>query len=238
PDEKKTESTDTVNDTTSKMSVPSEPAAKTQNMDAISVAPNLYKMANDSMGIRILNIVYKPGDSSGMHSHPDGVLYVIDGGKSQFTLADGTKQVYDLKAGTAMVSPAGTHSVKNIGTTTTNAVLFEVNRPDKSAAPPDPAMDATKVAPNLYKLIKDTMNIRILMATYKPGTSSAMHAHPDNAIYVVETGKGEFTMKDGTKRTNELTKGLTAIRPAEMHSVKNVGSTTMKVLLVEVNRPQ
>src|SRR5205085_10978533 len=128
------------------------------------------------------------------------------------------------------------HSVKNNGTTTTKANLVEVNRPDKAGAAQDPAMDATKVAPNLYKLVKDTMNIRVLMATYKPGASSAMHAHPDNAIYIIEGGNSEFTV-DGKKQQMEMQKGMIAVMPAGKHAVKNVGKTETKVLIVEVNRP-
>ncbi len=234
--DKKTESSSTVSDSTVSTITSVDSTPKVQNMDAVSVAPSLYKVEKDTMSIRVLDVLYKPGDSSAMHSHPDNVLYVINGGKSEFTLKDGTKQVHELKSGAIMILPGGTHSVKNIGTTTTKAILVEVNRPDK-AGTQDPALDAVKVAPTLYKMIQDTMNIRVLMATYKPGASSAMHAHPDNAIYVVEGGKAEFTEKDGTKHQNEMAKGMIAVLPGGTHSVKNIGNTTTKVLLVEVNRP-
>lgn len=211
--------------------------SKNQNMDAVAVAPDQYKVAKDTMGIRVLELTYKPGDSSAMHSHPDNVLYVVQGGKSEFTMLDGSKQVYELPGGVAMILPGGVHSVKNIGTTTTKSILVEVNRPNKPGAAQDPAMDATKVAPNHYKLVKDTMNIRVLMATYKPGTSSTLHAHPDNAIYIIEGGNSEFTMKDGSKQQMEMSKGMIAVMPAGQHAVKNIGKTETKVLIVEVNRP-
>ncbi|MEO5781953.1 MAG: cupin domain-containing protein [Ginsengibacter sp.] len=228
-------STDSTTDSTKSTIVDS--SAKTQTMDAVSVAPNRYQVVKDSMGIRILKIIYKPGDSSAMHSHPDNVLYVIDGGKSQFTMQDGSKQVYELKAGTTMILPAATHSVKNVGTATTNAILVEVHRPNTPVIP-DPTLDAIKVAPQLYKLVKDTMNIRVLMANYKPGASSAMHAHPDNAIYIIEGGSAEFTDKDGKKQTLEMGKGTGLVMPAQQHGVKNTGKGNLKVLIVEVNRPE
>lgn len=232
----KTTSTDSTTDTSVNKTTPMESSANDQTMDALKVAPGLYQVVKDSMGIRILKISYKPGDSSAMHSHPDNVLYVIDGGKSEFTLKDGSKQVHELKGGAIMILPAGTHSVKNIGTTTTNAILVEVNRPN-TAGTTDAAMDAAKVARNLYKMIKDTMNIRVLIASYKPGASSAMHAHPDNAIYIIEGGNGEFTGKDGKKQTLEMSKGMAMVMPAQVHSVKNTGKGNLKVLIVEVNRP-
>ncbi|MDQ6757140.1 MAG: cupin domain-containing protein [Bacteroidota bacterium] len=210
--------------------------AKNKNMDAVSVAPNLYQVVKDTIGIRIVKVTYKPGDSSAMHSHPDNVLYVVDGAKMEFTLPDGSKQVHDLTPGMTMIQPGSSHSVKNIGTTTANAYLFEVNRPN-TAGTTDAAMDATKVAPELYKLVKDTMNIRVLMASYPPGASSKLHAHPDNAIYIVEGGNSEFTDKDGKKQAMEMQKGMAAVMAAGVHGVKNTGKVPSKVLIVEVNRP-
>lgn len=233
-----TKSSDTKMDSSANKMSANDTAAKNTGMDAVTVAPGLYKVAKDTMGIRVLEVNYKPGDSSAMHSHPDNVLYVIEGGKSEFTAQDGSKQVHELKAGTVMILPGGTHSVKNIGTTTTKAILFEVNRPNKAGAAPDASMDPLKVAPELYKLVKDTMNIRVLMGTYKPGAQSAMHAHPDNAIYIVEGGTSEMTMKDNTKQQMQLAIGMIAVSPAGSHAVKNVGKAETKVLIVEVNRPQ
>ncbi|MDB5198624.1 MAG: hypothetical protein JWO92_587 [Chitinophagaceae bacterium] len=226
--------TDSTTDSTKTTAVDS--TANNQSMDAVTVAPNLYSVVKDTMGIRILKITYKPGDSSAMHSHPDNVLYVVDGATMEFTAPDGSKQVHELKPGMTMIQPGSSHSVKNIGNTTANAYLFEINRPN-TAGTTDAAMDATKVAPALYKMIKDTMNIRVLTATYKPGASSALHAHPDNAIYIIEGGNSEFTDKDGKKQSMEMAKGMAAVMPAGVHGVKNVGTATTKVLIVEVNRP-
>lgn len=240
----KTETTGAASDTTSmSKTTPADTTATTaptsanKSIDAVTVAPNLYKVLKDSMGIRILDVVYKPGDSSAMHSHPDNALYVLDGGKFEFTMKDGSKQVYDLKSGSALILPAGDHAVKNIGKTTGKVVLVEVSRPNK-AGTLDPKMDPVKVAPTLYKTLKDTMNIRVLMATYKPGASSALHHHPDNAVYVISDSKAEFTGKDGAKQQMVMPKAMAIVMPAGDHAVKNVGKSDIKVLLVEVNRPQ
>lgn len=221
----------TMADTTSKVT------SQTTDMDAVKVAPALYKVAKDSMGIRVLNIEYKPGDSSAMHSHPDNVLYVIDGGKTEFTEKDGSKNVIDVKAGMSAIGGAETHAVKNVGKTTVRGILVEVNRPNTPATR-DETLDATKVASKFYKLVKDSLNLRIIMVDYKPGDVSALHSHPDLAMYVISPSKVEFTRKDGSKQVMTLDKGMVAIVPADTHSVKNVGNTHAKVLLVEVNRPE
>src|SRR5688572_6985012 len=195
------------------------------DMDAVRVAPGLYTVVKDSMGIRVLNVLYKPGDSSAMHSHPDNALYVIDRGKAEFTAQDGSKQVVDFKSGTTMIRGPESHSVKNIGTTPLKAVLVEVNRPNQAGSY-DTALDATKVASKFYKSAKDSLNMRIVMVEYKPGTESALHSHPDLAMYTITPAKAEFTEKDGTKRVMTLDKGMAVVVPAGTHSVKNVGNTT------------
>jgi quercetin dioxygenase-like cupin family protein len=231
-----TKTTDTATDSTTNKMAATDSASNKQSMDAVTVAPGRYNAIADSAGIRVLEVSYKPGDSSAMHSHPDNVLYVVEPGKTEFTMQDGSKHVYELKAGDAMVLPAETHSVKNIGSTTTHSVLVEVNRPNNAAPAIAADMDPMKVSADMHKLIKDTLNIRAMIFTAKPGQSTAKHSHPDHAIYVIQGGKGEFTAQDGTKQVKELQKGMALINPATTHSFKNVGTSTIKVLVVEVKR--
>jgi len=234
--DKKEETTTTTDSTSITKTDTVQQVAQDVTVDALKAAPDLYKLIKDTMGIRVLEATYKPGDSSAMHSHPDYALYVIDGGTAEFTGKDGKKMANEMKSGAENIRPGEVHSVKNTGKTTIKVLLVEVNRPAGTGSM-DPAMDATKVAPDLYKLKKDTLGIRIVEATYKPGQSSALHSHPDNAIYAINGGTAEFTEKDGTKHTNELKTGMSMITPGGTHSVKNTGKTTLKVLLVEVNRP-
>jgi quercetin dioxygenase-like cupin family protein len=211
-------------------------AAAETTPDAVKAAPNFYKTLQDTLGIRIVEADYKPGDSSVLHSHSDYALYVIQGGKTEFIGKDGSKMDAEMKSADENIRAAEVHSVKNTGKTEVKVLLIEVNRPMGTTSF-DASMDASKVAGNLYKVTKDTMGIRILHATYKPGESSAMHSHPDLALYVIAGGTVEFTGKDGKKMKSELKTGESAVVPAETHSVKNIGKTTAKVLLVEVNRP-
>ena len=234
--EKKEEPAATTDSTSKATADTVQPAAKDAAMDAVTVAPGLYKVLNDTLGIRILEANYKPGDSSAMHSHPDYALYVIAGGTAAFYGKEGTRTVSEMKTGMVNIRPEEVHSVKNTGKTTVRVLLVEVNRP-RGTISQDASMDPTKVAAGLYKSMRDSLGIRIVEATYKPGQSSAMHVHPDAAVYAISGGTAEFTEKDGTKHTNELKTGMTRFTPGGTHSVKNTGKTTMKILLVEVSRP-
>jgi len=236
-EEKKTESETTDTTTATSSATAPETTSQSQDMDATKVAPGLYTLVKDTLGIRILEVNYKPGDSSAMHSHPDNALYVIDGGKGEFTEKDGSKQVVEFKSGMTSIGGPESHSVKNVGKTTLKAILVEVNRPS-GAGSFDAALDATKVASKFYKVAKDSLNIRIVTVDYKPGDVSAMHSHPDLVMYAMAPAKAEFTGKDGSKREMTFEKGMTVFVPADTHSVKNIGTTHAKVVLFEVNRPQ
>ena len=229
---KKEEATTTTDTTSTVQTQPAQPVA----VDAVMAAPGLYKVLKDSMGIRIVEATYKPGDSSAWHSHPDYAIYTAQGGTATFYDKNGAKMEAEMKTGSIRIKPAEFHSVKNTGKTILKVILVEVNRPIGTMTR-DAATDATVVAGNLYKAAADSMGIRVVEITYKPGQSSPMHSHPDNALYVIDASKTEFTDKDGKKSVYDITKGMTMIGPAETHSVKNIGNNTMRAILVEVNRP-
>lgn len=219
-DDKKTETTAT--------------PARDPAMDAAKIAPGVYHVLADTMNIRLLEIIVKPGESVALHSHPDYSLYVIDGGKAEFVAKDGTKHTEELPAGMAAVIPAETHSATNTGNTTIRIIATEVYR--MTAASRDPATDPVKVAPGVYKVLADTMNIRLIEITVKPGESVSLHSHPDYSEYVIEGGKVELTAKDGTKQTVELKSGVGIITPAETHTGKNAGTTPIRIIATEVFR--
>ncbi len=95
----------------------------------------------------------------------------------------------------------------------------------------------TAISPELYKQLADTLNIRMLEGVYKPGDSSILHAHPDFALYVLEGSTVELTGQDSSKQEIEFKKGMAVILPSTTHSAKNTGKTTLRLIVVEVDRP-
>lgn len=207
----------------------------TAGKDAVTVAPGLYKVLADTLGMRMVEVNYSAGDSSAMHWHPDYAIYAAEGGKVTFYAMDGSSNEVTLPTGATQIKPAEWHAAKNTGANPIKVILVEVNR-SGAIGTNDPATDATKVSPELYNLKNDTMSIRVIEINYKPGASSKLHWHPDAALYIVDPGKAEFTEKDGSKRVVDMQKGMAMIVPSNTHSVKNIGTTTMRGILVEVNR--
>ncbi len=117
-------------------------------------------------------------------------------------------------------------STTNIQMETSNKPSFDISR------------SVTTISPDLYKALADTLNMRILEGTYKPGDSSIVHGHPDFAMYVLEGSTVELTSVEGEKQNIDFKKGMAVIMPAATHSAKNIGKSTLRLVVVEVNRPR
>ncbi|MBK8953971.1 MAG: hypothetical protein IPM34_00235 [Saprospiraceae bacterium] len=98
------------------------------------------------------------------------------------------------------------------------------------------AQDVAKAAPNVYKLISDTLGIRLFEIEFEPGESAAFHKHPDHAVYVLTPGILEITHADGKKETLEFQSGFGGVFPSEGHSARNLTQNTIKAIVVEVSR--
>jgi quercetin dioxygenase-like cupin family protein len=96
-----------------------------KEMDALVAASNVYKLLNENDKVRVLEVIFKPGDVAKMHHHPDHVVYAVKGGKASFTSGSKTQEM-DIKAGSVMFLEAQEHEVKNIGKTTLDLIVMEL----------------------------------------------------------------------------------------------------------------
>jgi quercetin dioxygenase-like cupin family protein len=94
--------------------------------DAISVAPNLYKVLFENDRVRVLETRYGPGVKSDMHSHPDLVAVALTPANAQFTLADGQTVDIDLQAGESVFVESLEHAVENAGDSEFHIILVEL----------------------------------------------------------------------------------------------------------------
>ena len=120
----------------------------------------------------------------------------------------------------------------------TSAVTSDDTMPKNKYTPFDTTRSVTRVSPRMYKKLADTLGIKVLQATYKPGDSSILHAHPDFVLYVLEGGTIELTAEDGKKQKVEFKKDMAVVLPATTHSAKNIGKTTLRAVVMEVDRPR
>jgi beta-alanine degradation protein BauB len=97
------------------------------------------------------------------------------------------------------------------------------------------AQDPLKVAPNVSKkVLLENDLVRVLYVEYKPGETTPWHSHPNHVVYALTDGKLEITDKDKPAKVIELKAGEAVFMPAVTHMVKNMGSTTLKIVVTEM----
>jgi len=96
-------------------------------MDPITAASNVYKFLNENNRVRVLEVVFKPGDVAKMHHHPDHIVYALKGGKLSLT-SKGKTQESEIKTGEVLFLDAQDHEAKNIGNTTLDLLVVELKK--------------------------------------------------------------------------------------------------------------
>ncbi len=94
--------------------------------DAISVAPDLYKVMSENDRVRVVETRYGAGVKSDMHSHPDLVAIALTPIKARFTFPDGQTADIEMQAGEQVVLDAQEHTVENTGTSEFRVILVEL----------------------------------------------------------------------------------------------------------------
>jgi quercetin dioxygenase-like cupin family protein len=94
--------------------------------DAVSVAPDHYKVVEENDQVRLLEFRGKPGNKTAMHSHPAVVAVAITGAEVRFTLPNGQSMDMTLEAGHAMHMGAADHATEILGTSEAHVILVEL----------------------------------------------------------------------------------------------------------------
>jgi quercetin dioxygenase-like cupin family protein len=100
---------------------------KENMLNPLDVASNVYKLKMENERVRVLNVTFHPGDKAVMHSHPDHVVYVLEGGKMKLT-SQGKNDIFDLVAGDTIFLKAQSHEAENIGYTTLDLLVVELKK--------------------------------------------------------------------------------------------------------------
>jgi quercetin dioxygenase-like cupin family protein len=116
------------------------------------------------------------------------------------------------------------------------------NEPKKSetAMPAyDAAMDPVKVEANVIShVFADTLGVKLYELIIKPGDSVALHSHPDHLVYIVDGGMVELKNKEGKATPTEFKTGMGVMTGPDIHSGKNTGTTTIKMVVADIYRPR
>ena len=102
----------------------------------------------------------------------------------------------------------------------------------------DPAKDGLLVGAQFSKKLADTLNVKMYEITLKPGDTATLHSHPDHAVYVLQGGKLAVYF-GGTNRVEmDLPTGGGFVSGPVSDAAKNIGKTTIKLLITDMYRPR
>lgn len=99
------------------------------------------------------------------------------------------------------------------------------------------AQDPVAIAPKNYKkVLLENDNVRVLQFEMAPNQVIPWHSHPNHVIYALSGGKIEITDKDKAPVQMEVKAGEALFIPAVTHMAKNIGTTTLKMVITEIKK--
>jgi len=97
------------------------------------------------------------------------------------------------------------------------------------------AQDPMTAASNVYKkVILENDKVRVMQVELAPGDVAPWHSHPDHFAYALTDGKLEITDKGKSPVVAEIKAGEALFLNATTHMAKNIGETTLKMVVTEL----
>jgi quercetin dioxygenase-like cupin family protein len=105
--------------------------AQADELDAVNVSPDLYKVLFENEHVRVVEYKIEPGMQEDWHTHPAKVAYVVVPGTLEITTGDGSSFVSEEERGSVRwLDRVGRHYGKNVGEDTLHIVFVEVKGVD------------------------------------------------------------------------------------------------------------
>jgi len=84
------------------------------------------------------------------------------------------------------------------------------------------APEIMQVAPKLVSVVFENDRIRVLDFRFKKGDKTAMHSHPANFVYALQSGTFNSISPEGKSTTVKMKKGDASFSEANTHAVEYV----------------
>src|SRR5438046_7027515 len=90
--------------------------------DPVKTSPQYYKVLLENEQVRVLEYRLKAGEKEPMHSHPAGIVHVLNGATLKFSYPDGRTEEKAAATGETIWRDPVTHAVENTGKTEAQAI--------------------------------------------------------------------------------------------------------------------
>jgi quercetin dioxygenase-like cupin family protein len=89
-------------------------------------------------------------------------------------------------------------------------------------------------SPDIYKVIAQNDQYKVIAVTWKPGQKDIVHSHPASAVYYLTDCSLRIYAQDGTSREAQPRAGAAIVqRPIPGHVLENVGSADCRLIMFE-----
>ena len=91
-----------------------------------------------------------------------------------------------------------------------------------------------ETSPDVYKVIAENAQFRVIAVTWKPGQRDQLHSHPASAVYYLTDCSLRIHMPDGTFRDGKPPAGAAIVQPPiPGHILENTGTSDCKLIMFE-----
>ena len=213
--------------------------------DCCTSNPEAYSVLAELPNFRLVEMKVPPGGADKPHDHPSHSMYFLKPAKLEITDYDESGKskdnahVAEVPAGACPIFPAGAHQVKNVGDEEAQVIFIEAFPMCKPCGSPDGFISPFTVAPQCYKILAENDDFYTGMMTMEPGEEDPIHNHKDHLIYVIEGGEVTISGFGGEPMVVPMVAGHAipapmSAPPFAKHTLKNTGSTTLKLLFFEM----
>jgi hypothetical protein len=103
-----------------------------------------------------------------------------------------------------------------------------------SAQPTQPFPRSFVASPDIYKVIAQNNEYKVIAVTWKPGQKDVMHSHPSNAVYYLTDCSLRIHAQDGTFRDAQPKAGGALIQgQIGAHILENIGAADCRLIMFE-----
>jgi hypothetical protein len=94
-----------------------------------------------------------------------------------------------------------------------------------------------RASPDVYKVLAENDDMRVVLATWAPGKKDVSHSHPTAAVYTIKDCHARITTADGKVREVNNKAGAARINPpVASHTFENIGLNECQQVLIEKKR--
>jgi hypothetical protein len=96
------------------------------------------------------------------------------------------------------------------------------------------AQDPVQENPEMFKVLLEDDQVRIIDDLVPAGAKAKMHSHGEYVVYPLSSYTMKFTLPDGSTRVVDVKQGVPRHVKGAVHAEENIGTTDAHAVLIEI----